>query len=95
MGLIDYFDSLFGEKYGKVKTVCAKGSWLHTPEGKVKICIPRLVYEKGEILPRELRDELLEEDVLFIETERGIIAKDGLNYLFIPKGSYTLEWKRN
>jgi hypothetical protein len=94
MGLFEYFNTLLGEKYGKIKSICAKGSWLYTPEGKVKICIPRLVTEdEGETLPRNLSDELLEEEVLFIETDKGIISKEGRDYVFFPKGSYKLIWK--
>jgi hypothetical protein len=95
MGLIEYFDNLLGKKYGKVKVICAKGSWLYTPEGKVKICIPRLEAKTtGEILPKDISDELLEEEVLFIETDKGIISKEGTNYIFLPEGNYRLIWKK-
>ena len=95
MDVIGYLQTLLGERYGKVLSACKGGSWLYTPQGKTKICIPRFVAKgEGETLPGDLSYELLDEEVLFIETDKGIITKDGNLYRFYPKGSYRLEWKK-
>lgn len=94
MEVLKVISSIVGERYGKVLSICKGGSWLYTPQGKTKICVPRFVPQKeGEKLPQSIADELMEEEVLFFETDRGIVVKNGREYLFYPKGSYTLEWK--
>jgi len=35
----------------------------------------------------------LEEEVLFVETDRGLIIKEGRLYKFYQKGEYDLIWK--
>ena len=95
MGVLDYLQTLLGERYGKVLSACKGGSWLYTPEGKVKICVPRFVGEgEGETLDGDLSYELLDEEVLFVETDKGIVIKEGNLYRFYPKGRYRLEWKK-
>jgi hypothetical protein len=95
MDWVAYYDNLLGEKFGKVLSICRGGSWLYTPEGKVKICVPRFVPKgQGEPLEGALAEELLEDEVLFVQTDRGIIVKDGRSYLFYPEGRYELIWKK-
>jgi len=95
MDWLSYYQNLLGERYGRVKSLCRGGSWLYTPEGKVKICVPSLqTAAEGERLPSSLADELLEDDVLFVITDRGIITKKGTAYLFYPEGAYKLNWKK-
>jgi len=94
MDVLSFLQSLIGEEYGKIKSACKGGSWLYTPKGRVKICIPRFV-ATGE---RQTLDELTsydlyEEEVLFIETDKGIIIKEGTKYVFYPSGSYRMEWR--
>jgi len=92
---LGYYRNLLGNRYGKVKTLCRGGSWLYTESGKVKICVPELK-PKGEgiPLPNDLASEMLEDEVLFLETDRGLIAKDGMRYIFYPEGQYELVWKK-
>ena len=94
MDVLSFLQSLIGEKYGKIKSACKGGSWLYTPEGRVKICIPRFVATgKGQTLDELTSYDLYEEEVLFIETDRGIIIKEGTRYVFYPRDSYHMEWK--
>jgi len=95
MEVINFVQTLLGEEFGKVLSVCKGGSWLYTPEGKVKICVPRFVPKgEGKPLGESLSLDLLEEEVLFVETDKGIVVKEGNRYRFFPKGEYTLEWRR-
>jgi len=95
MDILEYLQNLIGENYGKVSSVCKGGSWLYTKEGKTKICIPKLEPKgKGQILDKNLSLDLLEEEVLFIETDKGLIVKDGNLYKFYKKENYTLRWKK-
>ena len=83
-----------GDRYGKVKSVCKGGSWLYTESGKTKICVPKFIpLKEGKTLPQTLSCELLEEEVLFFQTDKGIVVKSGKDYIFYPEGSYKLEWK--
>jgi hypothetical protein len=90
-----FVENLLGEKFGKPLSVCKGGSWLYTESGKSKICVPRFE-PKGEGIPLEedISTELLEEEVLFIETDKGLIVKEGRLYKFYPKGQYQLIWKK-
>ncbi len=93
--VLEVVQNLLGEEFGRVLSVCKGGSWLYTPEGRFKICVPRFVSRgNGRKLERFVSDELLEEEVLFAETDRGIILKEGRGYLFFEKGDYKLIWKR-
>ncbi len=95
MEVLSFLQNLLGEDYGKILSVCKGGSWLYTKEGKTKICVPKLERKTGgQLLEDSLAYELLEEEVLFIETDRGLIVKEGTSYRFLPKGGYTLVWKR-
>jgi len=92
MDVLSFLQSLIGEKYGKIKSACKGGSWLYTPEGKVKICILRFVATgEGQILDEFISYDLYEEEVLFIETDKGIIIKEGTKYVFYPKDSYRMD----
>ena len=90
-----FVENLLGEKFGKPLSVCKGGSWLYTERGKTKICVPRFE-PKGEGVPLEedICWELLEGEVLFIETDKGLIVKEGRLYKFYPKGQYHLIWKK-
>ncbi|GEM_PF-2015627 len=99
MAVIEFIQSLLGEEFGKVKSVCKGGSWLYTqtPEGEIKqkICVPRLeTSEEGKPIGELLSWDLADEDVLFIETDRGVIVKDGSLYRFYKKDSYRWNWKK-
>jgi hypothetical protein len=95
MDVLSLLQSIIGEKYGKIKTVCKGGSWLYTPEGKVKICIPRIITSnKGQPLDELTSYDLYDEDVLFIETDKGIIVKEGMKYVFYTHNAYRIAWKR-
>ena len=94
MDTLEYIQNLLGEKYGKVISVCKGGSWLYTKEGKSKICVPLFEpLNEGQTIGRELSYDLLDEEVLFVETDKGLIVKDGTIYRFYPKGSYQLKWR--
>ncbi len=95
MEVLSFLQNLIGEDYGKILSVCKGGSWLYTKEGKTKICVPKLERKtEGQLLEDSLAYELLEEEVLFIETDKGLIVKEGTSYRFLPKEGYTLVWRR-
>ncbi len=88
-----YFENLL-KGFGSLKAICKGGSWLYTLSGKEKICIPRV--EKlceGKPLPPEVSQELFEEEVLFAVTDRGLVVKEGKDYIFFPEGCYRLVWR--
>ena len=90
-----FLKTLLGDKFGKPLSVCKGGSWLYTESGKTKICVPRFEPKgKGIPLEEDICYELLEEEVLFVETDRGLIIKEGRLYKFYQKGEYDLIWKR-
>jgi hypothetical protein len=96
MDVISYIQTLLGNDYGKVKAVCKGGSWLYTPSGRVKICVPKFEVSedaKPVELPSTLSYDLWEDEVLFVITDRGIINKEGSTYRFYPEGGYRLLWK--
>ncbi|NPB05922.1 MAG: hypothetical protein GXO08_06060 [Aquificae bacterium] len=95
MEVLEYLQTLLGDEYGRVLSACKGGSWLYTPAGRVKVCVPRLeVKGEGRPLEEGLSSDLLEEEVLFVETDRGLVVKEGSSYRFYPKGTYELVWKR-
>ena len=94
MNPLELVELIVGNRYGRVKSVCKGGSWLYTESGRAKICVPKFVpIKEGEKLPKDISYELLEEEVLFFETDRGIVVKERTDYVFYPEGYYKLEWK--
>ncbi len=94
MDVLNFIQNLLGNSFGRVVAVCKDGSWLYTKDGKVKICVPRFEpLKEGQKVEKNLSLDLLEEEVLFVETDKGVLIKDGTDYRFFPKGTFKMVWK--